>query len=138
MVVQRRPYGVHWEIPSGYYEPGETLEEAATRETLEETAIAVEVGELVCTLTWERVSDRRRNLLAFFRATPVDLSAQPRPQSDEGIEDVRFVTPSELTDIHPLEQAILERWWPSGETGFHLAFDVVVEPDGSQSYVRRL
>lgn len=31
MIRQRRPYGVHWELPSGYYEPGESLEQAAVR-----------------------------------------------------------------------------------------------------------
>jgi ADP-ribose pyrophosphatase YjhB (NUDIX family) len=72
MIRQRRPYGVHWEFPSGYYEPGESLEEATAREVLEETAIAVEVGEFVCTMVWEREHDRRRNVLAFFVATPVE------------------------------------------------------------------
>jgi hypothetical protein len=32
MVLQRRPYGVHWEAPSGYHEPGESLEAAAALE----------------------------------------------------------------------------------------------------------
>jgi 8-oxo-dGTP pyrophosphatase MutT (NUDIX family) len=27
MIRQRRPYGVHWEFPSGHYEPGESFEQ---------------------------------------------------------------------------------------------------------------
>jgi 8-oxo-dGTP pyrophosphatase MutT (NUDIX family) len=57
---------VHWEFPSGYYEPGESFEETAEREVLEETGVAVEIEELLCTMTWERTHDHRRNLLAFF------------------------------------------------------------------------
>ena len=139
MIRQRRSYGVYWEFPSGYYEPGESLEHTAAREVLEETAIAVEVGELVCTMVWEREHDRRRNLLAFFLATPLDPAAEPRAQSEEDIEDARFVDPSELNvaDIHPLNQAVLERWWETRTSGFHVYADVLVHPDGTQSYVFR-
>jgi 8-oxo-dGTP diphosphatase len=136
MIRQRRPYGVHWEFPSGYYEPGESFEETAAREVLEETAIAVEVGELVCTMVWRREHDRRQNLLAFFVATPLDPAQEPRAQTEEGIEDVLFADPRDLpvTEIHPLDQVILERWWERRATGFHVHADVSVHPDGTQSY----
>lgn len=139
MIRQRRPYGVYWEFPSGYYESGESFEQAAAREVLEETAIAVEVEQLVCTMVWERKHDNRRNLLAYFLSTPLDPAAKPRAQSEEGIEDATFVDPSELsvTEIHPLNQVILERWWESGTIGFHVRADVSVHADGSQSYVFR-
>ncbi len=138
LVRQRRPYGVYWEFPSGYYEPGESFEEATAREVLEETGIAVEVGELVCTMLWEREHDSRRNTLVYFAATPLD-AAEPRAQTEEEIEDAAFVDPGELGagEFHPLHQVILDRWWESRETGFHIHADVTVEPDGTQSYVFR-
>lgn len=103
---------------------------------LEETGIDVEVGELVCTMLWEREHDRRRNLLAFFFATPVDATQRPRPQSEEGIEEAACVVPSELdaVPVDPLNQVILERSWESKAGGFHVAADISVEPDGTQSY----
>jgi 8-oxo-dGTP pyrophosphatase MutT (NUDIX family) len=139
MIRQRRLHGVHWEFPSGYYEPGESFEQTAAREVLEETAIAVDVGELVCTMVWEREHDRRRNLLAYFLAAPVDSAAEPHPQSEENIEEATYVDPSELSvaEIHPLNQAILERWWETRVGGFHVHADVLVQADGSQSYVFR-
>jgi ADP-ribose pyrophosphatase YjhB (NUDIX family) len=139
MVRQRRQYGVHWEFPSGYYEAGESFEQSTAREVLEETAIAVEVGALVCTMVWEREHDRRRNLLAYFLAAPLDPAAEPRPQSEEDIEDAAFLVPGELGagEIHPLHQAILDRWWQSRTTGFHLHADVSVHADGTQSYAFR-
>jgi 8-oxo-dGTP diphosphatase len=139
LIRQRRPYGIHWEFPSGYYEPGESFEQATAREVLEETAIAVEIGELVCTMVWEREHDRRRNVLAYFLATPVDAAAKPRAQADEDIEDAQFVDPSGLSaaEIHPLHQAILGRWWDTRSAGFHLFADVTVLPNGTQSYAFR-
>jgi ADP-ribose pyrophosphatase YjhB (NUDIX family) len=139
MVRQRRSYGIYWEFPSGYCEPGESFEQTTAREVSEETAIAVDVGELVCTMSWEREHDRRRNLLAYFLAKPVDPTAEPQAQSEEDIEAAAFVEPSDLgvPEIHPLHQAILDCWWETRTTGFHLHADVVVHPDGSQSYAFR-
>lgn len=138
MIRQRRPYGVHWEFPSGYYEAGESLEQTAAREAVEETAVAVAVEELVCTMTWEREHDRRRNVLAFFLAVPVDPSAPPRAQSEEDIDDALYADPADLmTEIHPLDSVILERWWENRVTGFHIQANVTVHDDGTQSYAFR-
>jgi 8-oxo-dGTP pyrophosphatase MutT (NUDIX family) len=138
VIRQRRPYGVHWEFPSGYYEAGESLEETAAREVLEETAIAVEIEGLVCTMVWEREHDRRRNVLAFFHARPVDPAAVPRAQTEEDIEDVLYADPSELmAEIHPLDRVVLDRWWDGRVTGFHIHADVTVEADGTQTYAFR-
>jgi 8-oxo-dGTP pyrophosphatase MutT (NUDIX family) len=139
MIRQRRPYGIHWELPSGYYEPGESFEDAAAREVLEETGVAVGVTALVCTLVWEREHDGRRNLLAFFEAVPIDPEQQPRPQVEEGIDDAAWIDPFALDDgeVHGLELPILRRWREEGATGFHLHSEVTVHPDGSQSYAFR-
>jgi ADP-ribose pyrophosphatase YjhB (NUDIX family) len=136
MIRQRRHYGTHWELPSGYHEPGESLEEATVREVLEETSVAVDIGELVCTLTWAREHDCRRNVLAFFAATPTDSAHDPRPQVEEDIEEAAFLDPLALPaeEIHPLNRAILDRWWHDRTSGFHLHADISVREDGTQDY----
>jgi ADP-ribose pyrophosphatase YjhB (NUDIX family) len=139
MVLQRRPYGVHWEAPSGYYEPGESLEEAAAREAAEEAGVEVDVGALVCTFVWQRETDRRRNVLAYFEGTPRDPGAQPRPQTEEDIEAAAYVDPYALEggELHPICRAILDRWWTTRETGFHIYADALPQPDGTQTYAFR-
>jgi 8-oxo-dGTP diphosphatase len=136
LVRQRRPYGVQWELPGGYYEPGESFEQTAAREVLEETAIAVEVGELACTMLWQREHDRRRNLLAYFLAAPVDTDARPRPQTEEEIEDAAYVDPSDLRppEFHPLDHGVFARWQNGGGESFHVHVEVAVGADGTQSY----
>ena len=139
LVKQRRQYGTHWELPGGYCEPGESLEQTAEREVREEAGVAVEVRGLVCTLTWEREHDRRRNVLAFFSAEPLDPAARPEPQLDEDIDAAAYLDPHALPDgeLHPLERPVLERWLSSGERGFHLAAAVSVHDDGTQTYAFR-
>jgi ADP-ribose pyrophosphatase YjhB (NUDIX family) len=137
-VRQRRGYGVHWELPGGYDEAGESLEETAAREVAEETGVAVEIAELVCTLVWERTHDRRRNVLAFFAAAPSDDRTELRPQLDEDIEAAAYLEPLLVdAEIHPLHRAILEHWWPARRGGFHVHADVAVAADGTQTYAFR-
>jgi 8-oxo-dGTP pyrophosphatase MutT (NUDIX family) len=137
-VRQRRPYGTFWEFPSGYYEPGESFEETTAREVVEEASIAVEVGELVCTMLWQREHDRRRNVLAYFLATPLD-DVEPRPQIEEDIDAAVFSAPENVSGetIHPLHAVILDRWWTTRESGFHVHADVSVNADGTQTYFFR-
>lgn len=50
LAVLRERLGTElWEVPGGHVEHGETFEEAAARETLEETGVAIHVGRLVAT-----------------------------------------------------------------------------------------
>ena len=135
LVRQRRPTGVWWELPVGYREADESLEETAAREVLEEAAVAVALGELACTVVWQREHDRRRNVLLYFLAAPLDPSAEPRPQLEEEIEAAAFVDPAELGDgIHPLEQPVIAGWADGRPLPFHVHADVAVDAAGGHSY----
>jgi 8-oxo-dGTP pyrophosphatase MutT (NUDIX family) len=135
MVRQRRAYGVHWELPGGYDEAGESLEQTAVREVQEETGMDVDVGDLVCTLVWERPHDMRRNVIAYFLATPLDGNAELRPQIEEDIDAAEWLDPlTHAAEVHPLHRAIFERWWPARRGGFHVHVNVAVAADGTQSY----
>ena len=56
--------------------------------------------------------------------------------TQDAIEDAAFLDPEALAagDLHPLHQAILERWDGIGATAFHLHVDVTVNADETQTY----
>jgi len=61
-----------WDLPAGYLEPGESFEQAAVRETLEESGIEVRLIELAGVYH----SPPANAVTAVFRAAPADPSAQ--------------------------------------------------------------
>jgi ADP-ribose pyrophosphatase YjhB (NUDIX family) len=83
---------------------GETLEQAARRETREETG--VEAGELV-SLGWIDYRKSRKRVHCFAGAAPQD--AAPRTASWE-VDQVRFVPLAEARQlIHPDQIPFLDR-----------------------------
>jgi hypothetical protein len=110
------------------------VEQATAREVIEETGVEVEVGELVCSLVWERDHDRRRNLLAFFRCIPTRPEQEPRPQIEEDIDAAAYQDPRVVDPLHPLERPVLERWLANDTTPFHLWAEISVDANGAQSY----
>jgi ADP-ribose pyrophosphatase YjhB (NUDIX family) len=47
ILLMQRSDNAHWGLPGGYVEPGESVEQAAAREVLEETGYRIDVGRLV-------------------------------------------------------------------------------------------
>lgn len=90
-LIGRRAEGVPlaglWEFPGGKIQPGESPEQAAARECLEETGLVVRVGEPYPEVVHQYDHDRVR--LYFFHCAPHDPSAGPRGP-------FRWVPPEEL------------------------------------------
>ena len=87
-----------WSLPGGRIEPGESAEEAAAREVLEETGLEVEIGPLLQTADiWGgyRVHD--------FAATVVGGELR----AGDDASDVRWCTPDEVTLLE-LSTGLLE------------------------------
>ena len=108
-IEPRRGY---WTVPAGFMENGETLQEAAARETREEALAEVEIGSLlsvVHVLHAEQVH-------VFFRAT------LPEAHFGAGVEslEVKLVTPEDIpwSDIaFPSTDFTLRRYLEDGASG---------------------
>lgn len=79
-----------WGLPGGLVEEGESAEQAAVRETREETGYDVELGGLVA------VSDPGRIVLQIFAATIVGGVERPEPGE---IAELRWVDDAGLDEI---------------------------------------
>jgi len=96
LVVREYKHGQTWYLPAGRAEAGETLAEAARRETLEETGVPVVLqGILKIQHTPRKDSARVR---ALFLARPAD-DTPPRTVPNEHSLEARWVTLEELAQL---------------------------------------
>lgn len=93
-----------WSIPKGLPDPGETLEEAARRETYEEAGIVA--GQLQ-PLNYVDNKKSRKRIHCFTGEAPID--AQPHCASWE-VDRSEFVRLDEARNLlHPDQRAFLDR-----------------------------
>ena len=84
-IEPRRGY---WTVPAGFMENGETLQEAAARESLEEALAEVQIGSLLSVVHVLHA----QQVHVFFRAALQAASFGPGPESLE----VELVSPQEI------------------------------------------
>ena len=84
-----------WQFPAGAIEDGETAEQAAVRETLEETALTVEAIKLL----GERIHPKTGRLMSYTAASV--LSGEARVADDEELDAVAWVAHSEISKYVP-------------------------------------
>lgn len=105
LLVHERKHGEGWYLPAGRVEWGETLSEAAIRETLEESGVEV-VLEGLLRLEHRPLPDGAR-LRAFFLARPRPGSA-PRTTPNAHSLEARFVTIDEASALPLRGDEVLE------------------------------
>lgn len=102
ILMIRRSDNDNWALPGGAMDLGESMPDAAVRETLEETGVQVEITGIVGIYTDPRHvilytsnGEVRQEFSIVFTARP--LSGQPTP-SDESRE-VRWIAQSDLATL---------------------------------------
>jgi 8-oxo-dGTP pyrophosphatase MutT (NUDIX family) len=83
-----------WTFISGEIEPGESPADAATRETKEEAALRVEVGDLI----GERLHPKTHRQMYYLAATPTHGAEIFVGDPDE-LAEVRWVTLAEADEL---------------------------------------
>jgi len=102
----KAPAREEWAIPGGSVELGETLQEAAEREILEETGVAIRTGELIYTFdTIVRENGRVRFHYVILDYAAAYIDGTPAPGDD--VLEAGWFGPGELDALH-LNQKTLD------------------------------
>lgn len=82
-----------WDLPKGKFEKGESPEACAVREVEEECAIKIKLGPEICK-TWHTYTHNRKSILkkTFWYAMENLDDKSMKPQVEEGIEDIRWLS----------------------------------------------
>jgi 8-oxo-dGTP diphosphatase len=105
LLIQRRwdPHAGAWALPGGHVDRGETARQAAVRELLEETGIAVTAAELVEVGVYDEPGrDPRGRYVSVAFAAVLDHAAEPTAGDDAALAQWQPVTlaPAELAFDH--------------------------------------
>lgn len=106
------PRAGFWTLPAGFMENGETTEEAAARETLEESGADVEIGQLYSVFSVPRINQvyimfRGRMRTGDFRVGAESLDVKLLDVSQIPWDDLAF----------PVMRIVLERYIAEREQG---------------------
>jgi 8-oxo-dGTP diphosphatase len=85
-----------WSPPTGHVEAGESLPQAAERETLEELGIAVKAVEAL----WQSDTDDGRHRLHWWRVLPLSTPIQLLPNPAE-VAECRWMAPADFPALKP-------------------------------------
>lgn len=105
LLVHERKHGQTWYLPAGRVEPGETLMDAALRETLEETGVEVALEGILRIEHNPGIEATR--VRVFYLARPLG-DGTPKTAPDEHSLAARWVTLAEMQQLPLRGHEVLE------------------------------
>jgi 8-oxo-dGTP diphosphatase len=94
VLVVHRPKYDDWTLPKGKLEPGESVEDAATREVWEETGYRTEIERRIGETAYRDRKGRPKRV-TYYALRPIDGAFEPNDEVDE----VRWVTLDEAKRV---------------------------------------
>ena len=98
LLVHEKKFGQTWYVPGGRVDPGESLLEAAVRETKEESGLEVELTGILRIEHTSAPSGVRVRATFLARPKP-GASIEPRTEPNEHTLGARWILMSELKDF---------------------------------------
>ena len=129
MVRRSLPEGdLLWQFPAGKVEPSETAEQAATRETAEETGLTVEAVSVL----GERIHPTTGRTITYVACNP--LSGETHATATREIAEIAWVPLSQLHDLLPnglqgLHRPVREYLVEQTMAAYKQAFDTALRGD---------
>lgn len=97
MVEERVSGHLVFNQPAGHLEPDESIQDAALRETLEETGWDVQLTGFIGAYQWKAPESGKQYLRMAFAATPIQLNADRA--LDEGIVAAHWLSPDAIFEL---------------------------------------
>jgi 8-oxo-dGTP diphosphatase len=115
LLVQHEKHGKkYWLLPGGGVEFGEALEEAVTRELLEEANLDIEVGDLLF-VSESIPEDKHRHVINYYFEAKI-TGGELKVGADDVLRDVQWIRLEDLSHIVVYPNTVREilEWIQSG------------------------
>ncbi len=100
IAVIHRPRYDDWSLPKGKLDPGETFEEAAEREVLEEIGVRGTLGDELPSMEYTDHKGRSK-IVRYWEMEATDV---PEFEPNDEVDELRWVTPGEARGMLSYER----------------------------------
>lgn len=107
LLIKQFAHKESWGAPKGHIDEGETMEQCAFREVMEETGVKVRLYEQLASVNV--LSKEEDKTVVLFVAQPVDPGCEPRHNDpDSEVADAKWISVSALPKLLSYQQPIID------------------------------